>query len=206
MANFIDGGDATFEALAYAAPHPGTQQFILAQFEAPSPALTQAGQAFMMAARERMETYMEHQAMRSSNALVRNLKSLWGEDIIGYLNDINAIQHAPPVMQRWIMAMPELRSLYHKQRIDGYSETYTDLHPESIGEAHYDYRRVVDGMMLETEDEDWSSTTYLEELYPGDADLSLQEQQAVLDTWGNIRSYLKTSMVDPTSPEGGDRG
>lgn len=206
MANFIDGGDATFEALAYANPHPGTQQFIVAQFEGPTPALTQAGQAFMTAARERMEAYMDHQAMRSSNALVRNLRSLWGEDVIGYLNDLQALQHAPPVMQRWIMAMPELRTLYHQQRVDGYSDTYVDLHPDVKGEAHYDYRRVIDGLMQETPEEDWSATMYLEELYPGDADLTLQEQQAVLDTWANVHSYLKTGMDDPTSSEGNERG
>ena len=49
------------------------------------------------------------------------------------------------------MAQPDIRSLYHKGHCDGYSDTYVDMEPGLVGEQHYDYRRVMDGVVEETE-------------------------------------------------------
>lgn len=108
-------------------------------------------------------------AIRLSN-IKAAIRSIEGQDLV----DPNTIQNicnsnmlhtANPTTQRYIMAMPELRELYHKQRVDGYSATYHDSEPGCVGKDHYDYRRVTDGVIIETEDSSTLTHYFQEDLY-----------------------------------------
>ena len=113
-------------------------------------------------------------------------------------------------MQRWIMANPDVRKLYHEQRIDGYSDTYEDIHENSIGESHYDYRRVMNGIVVDNDDEEadygWSSVTYFEDLAEEDRELRIDEQYDILSSWHYLQRYLAVGKEDPTSLFNGDIG
>ncbi len=212
MAHFIDGGALTFNALAYCRPHPGTLQFLAAQRENTSRFLNEAGERFFAGAQDLYERFNSSHAVRAVRAAGRALSNLWQLDEIRPLVDIGELQNAPPTMQRWIMAEPEVRRLYHQQRIDGYSHTYQDMQPGAIGEEHYDYRRVMDGMVVvdEVADEDgeygWTATTYLEELLPDDNDLDIVEQVDITDTWQNAVAYIRRRKEDPTDRFGAEIG
>jgi hypothetical protein len=189
MAQVLAGGNDAFDALAYGRPHPGTMQFLETQLSHMSQSLTQAGQQFMAGAAEVYDRLNGATAMRILRAAGRAAKSIWQSEDIKALFDIGQFQHAPLVMQRWIMTEPSVRGLYHAQRCDGYSDTYVDLHPHDIGEAHYDYRRVMDGMVVmgTGEDEGWSSTTYFEDTVADEIPLSFEDQNDILQTWEAIR-------------------
>lgn len=203
MAQVIVGGTETFNALLYGKPHPGTQKFLSGQLESFSNTLTDVGHRFFEGARDIYERVSGSTAARIARAASRQVRSMWQSDEIRELVDIASIQNAPLTMQRWIMAEPTVRKLYHRQQCDGYSDTYVDLHPDDLGPDHYDWRRVMNGYVIMNEDEDaeyeWEATTYMEELLEEDEDLSHEEQVDIITTWDNVVSYIRAKGSDPTS-------
>lgn len=200
MARIHDGGSMGFNAAIYGMPHPGTQAFLQQQFENTSVALTDAGKRFMDGARDIYERVSGSQAMRALRASGRKIKSMWQSDTIRALVNIGELQHAPLSMQRYVMAQPDIRHLYHQQRCDGYSGTYVDMHPNDIGENHYDYRRVTNGLFIEQPDGELVAVTYFEDLYEGDRELLLEEQVDIFElTWSAVRNAVRAGREDPTS-------
>jgi hypothetical protein len=82
-------------------------------------------------------------------------------------------------------------------------DTYVDVEPGLVGEEHYDYRRVMDGVMQDTEDGGWYAKIYVEDLKEGDRDLSHGEKVDILQTWSRLEYLMALNKEDPTSPEGG---
>ncbi len=205
MAEIYDGGTLTFDALAYGKPHPSTLQFLANQYDSASTTLLNAGQAFFDQARDLYERVSGSHAMQVFRAAGRAIRSAWELDEIRSMQTIGQFQHAGPVMQRWLMAEPTVRKLYQQQRIDGYSESYFDHDPGVIGHEHYDYRRVMQGLVVMDKEPDadgeygWRATTYFDELLPDDEELSLPEQLDIRDAWTHLRSWAAAGDEDPTS-------
>lgn len=110
------------------------------------------------------------------------------------------------------MANQKVREMYHNQQLDGYADTYLDLAPGQRGEDHYDYRRVMDGVVqdckiinAEGEEEDsWMMSFYFEgELAEGDRKLDVTEVSHILSTWDAMQAILAAGEADPTNPFGG---
>lgn len=143
--------------------------------------------------------YDHSEAVRLARAAARRVANIWQRDGIYYLEDIGAIQNAKPDMQRAIMADPVVRRRYHRQEIDGYSETYTDLEPGKVGVNHYDYRQITNGIFMDEDDGELNATTYYEDLREGDSDYDPLEQVDILRQWDRIRIILNKAKEDPTS-------
>lgn len=212
MAEIIDGGGMMFDALVYGKPHPSTMQFLSNQFENMSASVQNAGQQFFDAARNMYEQLSGSHAMRVFRAAGRAVRAAWQLDEIRQLETMGDFQHAPLAMQRYLMAEPTTRALYQQQRIDGYSETYRDLFPGDIGENHYDYRRVMNGIVVVDESHEdpnehgWHATTYYDEQLPDDDDLQLSEQVDILDAWERLRAKIAAKGEDPTSRYNAEMG
>jgi hypothetical protein len=200
MANFYTGGIDMFNARVYSENHPNTVNFIENQLQNASHAITTAGQEFMAQARDRYDAFNGSEAMRLARGAARQLTSHWNRNVVRPLTDVPMLQQAPMVMQRYLMAEPTTRSLYHKQQCDGYSETYYDMEPDQIGEDHYDYRRAMNGMVTETEDGGWCYTEYLDELHDGDRELMFEEQFDIQRSWRHLLDAMLDKKDDPTSP------
>lgn len=143
--------------------------------------------------------------LRTTRAVSRQLKGAFRDDVIQPLYDIGQFQTAGPVMQRWIMAEPTVRQLYHEQGCDGYSGTYVDMAPHAVGETHYDYRRVMDGVVVTDEQTgQWHADSYLEPLYEGDRDLMPDEQADIQIAWRHLKRHLRDGTDDPVSPWNGE--
>lgn len=207
MANLITSGGAEGMLVSfYGMPHPATLAFLDRQVHNMSDSLTAAGRQFMTKAEELYDRFSSSHAMRLMRAAARAATHFWESDTIRYLADIGAMQNAPPTMHRWIMAEPTIRNLYHENRCDGYSNTYVDAFPEDVGVDHYDYRRVMNGVVEETEDGGWKATTWYEELLEGDQELSMEEKNDILDTWWAMKQMIKAGGEDPTSRYNADLG
>ena len=141
-------------------------------------------------------------AVDIAQAVARSLSGLWLQDTIQPLLDIDKIQEAPDVMKRFILAMPRLRTLYRQQQAVGYSEHYVDGdNTKAVGEEHYTYRRVMDGLAVENEDGEYICTSYLDEILQPDDELTIQQQVDILATWDTIDIILDSdTMEDPTNP------
>jgi len=135
-----------------------------------------------------------------AEALMRQTTHLFDPNAIRQLSTLAELQTAKPVMQRWIMAMPEIREMYHNNQIDGYSATYEDAQPSKVGINHYDWRRAMNGMLVQDEEaESWSATTFTEELVENDRELAHYEKVDILVTWSQVQHQLQTQQYDPTS-------
>lgn len=115
------------------------------------------------------------------------------------LLDWQSLQTANPTMQRWVMANPTVRQLYLDQNIDGYSEEYKDVFGGGIAETDYNYRRVMDGVIDDSGDNDeWVVKHYFEDINPGDKELDHHEKCLILSTWSATDWLLNNCKFDFT--------
>ena len=197
----LEGGPQMFSMLAYKEKHPSTLAFVRSQFENIGNALNEAGQQFYSGLQSVFEAANGSEAMLRARLAMQKVANVFQPDIVRSVFELNELQSSQFVMQRWIMANPTVRGLYHGQNCDGFSETYVDRFPGQVGEDHYDYRRVMHGMVQDDTEHDWKATFYLDELLEGDRELGFDEQIAIQDTWQVVEAYLKRGD-DPTSPFG----
>lgn len=205
--NIIYGGEIGFDALAYGIDqHPANTNYFQQQIQSISNTLTDVGQNFFSNAQTLYQQVNNSETMRIARAALRSTASLFQPNQILSIFDIHKMQNAPLVMQRWIMANPEARTLYHKQQIDGYSDSYQDMFPGVVGEQHYDYRRVMDSVVQDTVDldgnESWCVKYYPDELYEGDKELSHDDKVDILSTYEILEAFLAAGKEDPTSQYG----
>lgn len=107
------------------------------------------------------------------------------------------LQNANLTMQRWVMAHPQVKQMYIDQNLDGYSGTYVNISGKVVGENDYNYRRVMDGAVIPTED-GWIAKHYLEDLQIGDQELDHFKKTQIRNTWEAIDWFLSTCQFDFT--------
>jgi len=194
------GGESEFSGLIYGDKHPGTMRFLQSQIgNAFSSTLTDMGKQMFSNLGSIFEKFNGENALRLAKAARRKVTGFFEQEVIRPLWDIKEIQQATLTMQRWIMAYPEIRELYHDQRCDGYSATYVDMFPGQIGEKHYDYRRVMDGLVQVTDEGESKIVYYYDDPPADDVELSLQDKIDITNTWQMIARHLKHTNDDPTS-------
>lgn len=199
MAFLVTGGEHSVESLMYGQQHQNTIEFCRDQMDNMSNGLSMASEAFQERARSLFDTFAGSDAMRLATAAKRAVNSLWDDDNIKELCTIAEMQWAGQTMQRYVMASPFIREKYQKQTIEGYEGSYTDFFEGDIGEDHYDYRRVMNGVMVETKPDTYYATTYYDDLYPNDRELEIEEQSDILNSWENIKAAILEDKEDPTS-------
>lgn len=137
--------------------------------------------------------------------ILRNIKAkmtqTWNGNDIMYLAEAEKLQTAGVVMQRWIMAQPDLRNRYLNQEVEGYEGSYVNVQGQAIGEQQYDYRRVMDAV-VKVDDEGFSYKHYLEDIPDTDRELTVFEKVDILKTWNVVSEILEQGVDDPTSPCG----
>lgn len=197
------GCDTAFDAMVYGTQHPTTTNYLNSQVSNLTNTLTDAGRMFMEKSKQVFEFFNSNAAIDFARRVVSSVKNKFtNQEYVLKLWEPEAIQNAGLIMQRWIMANPNVRELYHAQQIDGYSDTYIDIHGKVSGDEHYDYRRVMDGIVV-VEEDDFMHVEYIEDLLEGDRDLTLSEQVDILHTWNAVNAYLALGEEDVTNPYGG---
>lgn len=193
----------SFNQLVYPDQNPGLQSYFYNQVYQINQSLTNFGQQFMDANKALYEKINDSEAIRIAKMALRYAKGLAHPNMIVALVDLDSFRAASPVNQRYVMANPTVRDLYHRQLIDGYSDTYEDMQPGQVGDQHYDYRRVMHAVVQDTQDDqgnyDWVAKQYYEELISGDRVLTATEKFDILKTWDVIELFLKSGQQDPTS-------
>lgn len=202
MINVVYGGDTAFDAILYPQQNPTNDYYIQNQLAQFGSTLSDVGRNFMEASRAVYDKLNSSEAMRLAQAAIRAAKGLFHPNQIVPLETLEQLQNAQPIMQRWVMSCPEIRELYHAQRCNGYDGTYVDVSPAAIGEGDYNYRRVMDQVIVETDD-DWYVRIYSDDLLPGDRELTTMEKVDILSTWDIVRLFVNQNKDDPTNPWGG---
>lgn len=202
-------GDASDEyAMLYSTPHQNTLNFLQEQMEQASQRIVGAGQAFYQRATSIFDRFNSEEAIQQAKAARRAHGSIWDMDEISALTDLDSIRSANNAMRRWVMANPTVRRLSRQQLVEGYDGYYKDPFPDDTGEEHYDYRRVMNGIVVDKVDEEgedyWEATTYLDDLLPDDHELDIEEQVDILSTWKAVENLIKRKKEDPVSVWGAD--
>lgn len=208
MATVIHGGERELNLFTAGEPHPSMLQYMRNQAQEIGQYIQNTGNTFAQNVLTAYDTYYSDGALRHARVALSKVKSYFQEDKISELETIYDVQQAGPIMQRWVMTDPVIRKLYHEGRCSGYAGSYVDPFPGMIGEQDYNYRRVMDGMMVlskpteQEPDGNWKFEIYAEELLEGDVHLALHQQSAIMSTWERNRYALAHSLMDPTSKDG----
>jgi hypothetical protein len=142
--------------------------------------------------------------MRRAREISRRIGWIYEKDCIRPLSTLKEFQAAQPIMQRWIMANPAVREYHIRQECDGYNKTYVDIDPGKIGEDHYDYRRVMNGVLQTDDDAKPFYTIFIaDELLAGDRELDIGEKADILSGWRYVQAIIAEGVDDPTSINGG---
>lgn len=202
----VGNSSSDFEALVYGQQHPGVVEYLRQQVYDVSHTLGEAGNRFALKAQRMFEEFNGSTAIRTARAAVRRAGNMFQRDEVRQMWEIGDIQNAPLTMQRYIMANPVVRNEFHRQRCDGYSGTYVDMEPKSVGVDHHDYRRVMSGVVEEfvnpDGEDDWKFTTYYDDELEGDAPLLFEEKVEILSTWDVVQYMMRQKKEDPTSQLG----
>lgn len=225
QADIISGGSPlSFNMMVYPEQHRSTSQYVqerLKDFSARLVGVVDGyANTFYQHAKDLYERVNNSAAINAARASLRQTTAVFHPNSIIPIHDLEGLQAAQPVMQRFLMADPVVRPYYYDQRIDGYSDTYKNLHGKVTGNAHYDYRRVANGIAFSPEEHAINNgrtytasddepgfiyeSTY-EELLPDDEELKPMQQFDILGAWELQRAFL-AKLVDPTNPYGGDVG
>jgi hypothetical protein len=206
MATVSYGSDETYREMVYGKTCASAIQFVQNQFNQIPTNLSEMGREWYARQKETFLNFENSSAARLAAAAARKIRGMMGENCIRPLCSLADLQQAPTVMQRYVMAQPDVRTLYNRGMCEGYVDTYTDLHPGTVGENHYDYRRVMNGIVVApgefdevTSESTWHATTYDEDLLPDDNELEFDEQVDILQSWDTIRNAILHGKDDPTS-------
>lgn len=167
--------------------------------------LSHSATQFFQQAREMYQVISQTDALQVLRNVKAKVSGLWGSDSISAMVTLPQVQTAGPIMQRWIMALPELRTMYLNQEVEGYGDTYQNYHGHNVGVAHYDYRQVMSDIVV-VDEKSFSHTTYIEPQVGDEKPLTLHEKVDILATWNTVRHYLEIADEDPTSSAGSKLG
>ncbi len=186
-----------------------TQNYLREQLNRNCEGFSDVTKRFFQDSRNLFERLNNSTAINTAKRAIKYAKGLFHPNTILELDSIEALRGAQAVMQRYIMAEPTIRKLYHEQRCDGYSDTYTDLHPKDIGENHYDYCRVMQDIVVEEKDSEGNVDNYLNHYsdveFSEEPELEFDDQIRILSTWEVMKLYI-SSNEDPTNITGGQLG
>lgn len=201
--NVLNSAAFEMDSLIYGEQHPNVVNYLRNQFSNISETLAAPARAFMEKGRDIFELFNSSEAMRLARSVVQAAMGKTEVEIqcIKSIFELEQFQNASVTMQRWLMANPNVREIYHDQRCDGYSSSYFDNESDAIGKDHYDYKMVMDGVM-EIEEDDWKITQFMEQLKEGDRELLLEEKADIIHCW-NTMDVLMALGQDPTNSEGG---
>jgi hypothetical protein len=195
------------DAELFGEPHQGTLNYLRERVERHAPRVRQVFDGFFEDARETFERYNGESALRRIRSRVRRTADTFKRDVIRPLRKIDDIQHAKPLMQRYIMANIMARIAEEEQRIDGYSDDYRNSQPGRRGFRDPDHMRVIDGILFDedrfgvsSEDPEDAWVAYQDLFCHGDErDLDVVEQADILSTWDILEMHLAARKKDPTS-------
>ena len=200
MITEITGDTNTFRALAYGRPDLLTLDWCRQQEQQHLMMLDPVVRANYEAMAGTVFGAIDYEGIASMARALRNQsEGVWLVNDIIPLTTIGEMQNPPPVMVDWIMANPDVRDLYHQQRIAGYDEYHIDHDPGCIGVDHYHYRRVVNGIFEENKAGEMVAVEWLEDLRKPTDDLLFAEQLIIQGVWDEMSKVLAEGNADPTS-------
>lgn len=176
--------------------HPATQEYIFNSLQNYCSNLGTQLQGFATDIMQRYHNFYDHSLQLKINSIKNTMNNVWQNDSIKRLKTLHEIQQAPQSMIPWIMAHPFLRASYMREGCSGYGEAYGNEHPIGVGEGHYDYRRVMNGVIDKGKYVNYHEKIQIQDL------LNIFEKNNIRYTWKIIDGLIENGNSDPTDPWG----
>lgn len=202
MATIVSGGADVLDAIGGGQLSQGVRGWLSQSADAIISALPQQGQAFVAQWREANQVMNADMAMALLSTMQHKTDNAWNAHAIQLLDSLESFQAAGPGMQRFIMACPAVREPYLANSLAGYHDEYVNYYGDVIGEAHYDYRRVMDGVG-QLVDGHYTKKQFHDLLKDGEIELNTQDKRTILKTWELLYGHLEANEGDPTCQYGG---
>jgi len=196
------------DSLLYPELSSNSKEWIRDRFYQGTENLTDVGRRLYSTAEDFFKRATDGSIERSIRGMYRSLKGIHRPNVIYSIDTLEECRLAKPIMQRYIMAEPTLREIYHRQMCDGYSDSYVDIWPTLKGQDHPDYRKVMSGAVQLIDekgntDKGWRVTMYADDLDEGDRMLEPDEQFVCRSAWDVVRDAIE-QKIDPTNIFGGE--
>lgn len=199
MANFHQGGGAeAVHVSMYGLDTQDTIDFVRSHIDRPTNNWRETASHFIDSMYNTYERFSGSTAMRLAKAATRQLRGAFRANRVRYLRTIDELQAPPLEMIPYVMLEPTVRRRFQEQRCEGYNGEYRDLYADRKLEDHPLYQRVMDGMVVDSEDGfEW--TEYAPSQFDdGDDNLDIEEQTDIIRTWETMAAKM-LGDEDPTS-------
>lgn len=179
-----------------------TVNYLQNQIQSLASSSTDYGRALYERSMAVFQAVNSDEANSLAEAVLSQVDSLMGMDIIEPLLTVSLLQSAKPIMQGWIMTDPIMRQAWYDGKIEGYSDTYTDQQPGAVGHEHDAYRYLMNGVLMEHETQSWQYSLYFDRDNSKDTMLSIRKLADIVETQEAAVRALEASEADPTSQYG----
>jgi hypothetical protein len=209
MATVLHGGELELSRFMGGEPRESTLRYIRNQAAAIGEYAKRTGSRFAEDIVRTYDSFYSDEALSRARVALSRVKSYFKEDRIEDLINVHDMQQAGSQMQRFMMSNPLWRELYHQGRCNGFAGKYVDPNPGKIGDDDYNYRRVMDGIIVldapseENPEGGWHFNCYIDELHEDDRDLDLHEQLTIQRVWKRMEYAARNGLFDITNQDGG---
>lgn len=137
-----------------------------------------------------------------AEAVLSQVDSMMGLDIIEPLLTLEHLQTAKPIMQGWIMTDPTIRQAWYDGKIEGYSDTYVDDQAGAVGHEHTAYQYLMNGVFVPHETQSHQYSLYYDRDNSKDNMLTIRKLSDIVETQEAAVRALEAGEQDPTSQYG----
>lgn len=200
MANVTVSGFDVFQGMISGTQSSDNISFLDRKLDEFRGALSNAGRHVADRARQFFDDYDFEGINRTVRAFQRKMENRWKPNDVRRLRSIGEFQQAGTAMIRWLHANPSFRKTWQKERCEGWGDRYFDIEPGVSGEAHTDYKKVMNGLTQFTEEGHSYNVTYFDAITDGREELDLDQQVDIVESWNWLEHYMALGGDDPSSP------
>lgn len=201
MVNTISGGETAFNALLYRQPDSNLLGYLQQNVQSAIDSTVNFGSNFVSNVQNLYNRFNDSSIINASKALLFKSGSHMNQTVIYPVGD-NGFGTANLIMQRYIMAHPDVASLNERNMCYGYQDTYINNDPYT-GVESKEYMDVMDGV-LQFDSNDYGYVKHYSYYHSdeNETELDIYDKLSVLDTWDNLNRLIAKGL-DPTDPDEG---
>lgn len=193
----IRGGDFAANALIYKPPSDNLINYLKGNMSHIWDKVNQYSSQFCQTVQSMFNSVNHDDVIQRSKILLNQYGTHISQEAIMTI-PYERLNEANMMMQRYIMAQPDMNKLYKKNMCYGYAETFVPTEPDTYGEDLLDYQQVMDGVLQHARDDGISYTCHYSNMV-SDTPLSIIDTISILDTWDNVVRALEEGK-DPSNP------
>lgn len=197
--NVISGGEHALNALLYKQPDERFLDYLNSHMSSAYQAIGEAGDRFMSNVRGMYDKYNASDVLQLGKMLLSRTGTHFSQDVI-YNVPYERLGEANLIMQRYIMAQPDLSKMYNKNMCSGFNGTYIDIEPGVYGTQRTEYIQVMDGV-LQFNDNGGDDGHFRHYSDSNTDDLDVISKLSILDTWRSVELAIARG-IDPSDVDG----